>query len=62
MLVETASPEGKLEALHMINENYTAVHQSLQEMKRAFLEVHPEYLAENAPGENAPESSEAMAE
>ena len=61
-LVEYASPEGKFEALHMINENYFAVDEALQEMQRAFLELHPECLAENAPGENAPESSEAMAE
>ena len=61
-LVEYASPEGKLEALHMINENYFAVDEALQEMQRAFLELHPECLADNAPGENAPESSEAMAE
>ena len=46
----------------MINENYFAVDEALQEMQRAFLELHPECLAENAPGENAPESSEAMAE
>ena len=48
MLAETASPEGKLEALHMINENYTAVDEHLREMKREFLEAHPECLAENA--------------
>ena len=52
MLVATASPEGKLEALHMINENYWGVHQALREMKRAFLELHPECLADNAPGVN----------
>ena len=52
MLVETASPEGKLEALHMINENYWDVHEALRDMKRAFLELHPECLADNAPGEN----------
>ena len=72
MLAETASPEGKLEALHMINENYIEVQQALQEMNEAFLELPPECLANNAPGENAPgenepgenapESSQAMAE
>ena len=61
-LVESGSTEGKLEALHMINENYWEVHGALRELKRAFLELHPECLADNAPGENAPESSEAMAE
>ena len=77
MLAETASTEGKLEALHMINENYWEVYQALREMKRAFLELHPEYLADNAPevngagqnarsedppGENAIGSSQAMAD
>ena len=38
------------------------VDEALQEMQRAFLELYPECLADNAPGENAPESSEAMAE
>ena len=52
MLAETASPEGKLEALHMINENYWGVHQALREMKRAFLELHPECLVVNVPGVN----------
>ena len=51
-LVESGSTEGKLEALHMINENYWGVHQALREMKRAFLELHPECLAVNAPGVN----------
>ena len=52
MLAASASTEGKLEALHMINENYWGVHRALREMKRAFLELHPQCLADNAPGVN----------
>ena len=59
MLAASASTEGKLEALHMINENYWVVYQALRELKRGFLQSHPEYVDDNVPGvdgavQNAP--------
>ena len=77
MLAASASTEGKLEALHMINENYWEVYQALRDLKRGFLQSHPEYVDDNVPevngagenarsedppGENATGSSEAMAD